>query len=166
MISIQAVFLLLGATFWFIARDMNETTLLCVFYSAFVGVVWDTVSKTPGTEKLTWKHLLPPFMLVLLMLFSARLQMVRSSEVVLVTAISLIHFRAGILVFTRFFRPALPFLSMQLVLFVLPIVYLFQKNFGVVLDKTLWIKASIGLSALSVPLLFWIRKKFLKHHAN
>jgi len=158
--SASLLFYVLGIVFWLLSLNFAESTLLCVFYSFFVGVVWGLVPRVSGSEPLTWKYLLPPFLLVVLMMFSVKMKLVMSTEVVLFTAMSLIHLRASILSFARLTRNGGVFSWIQLASFIYCLVYLFQKNilpFNVA--RSTFLVSIIVVSVCSIGVLFTLKRK-------
>ena len=154
------LFYALGLVFWMLSMNMNDSTMLCVFYSTFVGTVWGLVPQFSGSEPLSWKHLLPPFMLVVLMMLSVRLKMVMSTDVVLITAMSLIHFRASVFSFSRLAKRALAFSWIQLLSFLFGLAFLFQKNItSIVISRGAFLKIMMGMSTLSIAILLVSKRK-------
>lgn len=143
-VSIQWVFFVLGFVFWIIHPEVRPLTLLCVFYSFFAGTVWKKVPPCTGLGEFGWKRLLPPLFLVLLMMISARLVPMIKSEVVPLTAMALIHFRAFLLSTARFKGKLRGFGLIQISLTALIFVYLFQ-------DRT--VNLHLNLSTLSAMLM-------------
>lgn len=141
--------------------NASDTTLVCVFYSVFVGTVWGLIPKVSGTEPLNWKYFLPPFMLVVLMMFSVKMRMVAmSSEVVMITAMSLLHFRAGIISFTRLTDRARIFCWAQLGCFAFGMLYLFQQRLvPFTIPRSLFFVLMMGFSTLSIGLLLTVKGK-------
>ena len=149
--SAYLLFYVLGLVFWLLSMSVDQSTLLCVFYSFFVGTVW-------GLTQSTWKQILPPFLLVILMMFAARMKMVMATEVVLITAMSLIHFRACVLSFIRVTKKASVFSWIQLASFIYSLVYLFQKNilpFSV--SRNLFLMSMFIVNALSLGILLMVK---------
>ena len=178
----------LGLAFLLLNLNIAESTLLCVFYTFFVGTVWTLVPQMAGSisgsagivrdstisirdgpgsmaggevpEGLTWKHLIPPFILVMLMMFAVKLKLVMSTDVVIFTSMSLIHFRASILSFSRLPKRALPFSWIQLFLFFFGLAFLFQKNvLPFQISRIYFLGMMASLSALSVLFLFAVKRK-------
>lgn len=155
-----AMFYGLALVYWLVAGNMEQSTLLCVFYSVFVGTVWGLLPKVSFTEPLSWKHLLPPFMLTLLMMFSARLRMMPSAEVIMLTSMALLHLRASLLSFARLRQRARLFSIFQLVQFGIGIAYIFQKNLlPFSLDRSFFFILMMGLGTLSIGMLLTMRGK-------
>lgn len=159
-VSAYSIFYALGAVFWLLNRNLAESTLLCVFYSIFVGTVWGLLPRVSGLPPLSWKYLLPPFLLVILMMFSVSLRMVMNTEVLLVTAMSLIHLRAFALSFTRLVNKARIFSFVQLFSFAFGLSYLFQKNilpFPVTRNEFLLVM--MATSMFSIGTLVYLKRK-------
>jgi hypothetical protein len=166
-ISAYAVFYALGAFYWLISRNLAENTLLCVFYSIFVGTVWGLLPQISGTGPLSWKFLLPPFLLVILMMFSVSLRLVMSTEAVLLTAMSLIHLRAFVLSFTRLTKNARIFSWIQLASFVYGLVYLFQKNFlPFPITREEFLITIMAMSMFSIGTLVFLKRKSNNHSGD
>ena len=156
--SAYVLFYALGLVFWLISKNVAESTLLCVFYSVFVGTVWGLIPKVSGGEPLSWQHLLPPFLLVMLMMFSVSLRMVISSEVVLITAMSLVHFRASILSFTRLTKGTRIFSWIQLASFIFGIVYIFQKNIlPFFVSRSAFLMVMMAMSTFGIGILLVVK---------
>jgi len=152
----------LGILFFLFCRDFESTTLICVFYSLFVGTVWSLVPQMAGNEPLNWKHLLPPFLLIMLMMFSAKLKLVMSTDVVMITSMSLIHFRASILSFARLKKGAQLFSWVQLFSFFFALGYVFQRNIfpsTVTIPRNGFLIGIASLSAASLAFLFYSKRK-------
>lgn len=159
--SAFGLFYVLGILFWILSGNIAEGTLLCVFYSFFAGTVWGLVPQISGSEPLSWKHLLPPFLLVLMMMFASRLKLVMSTDVVLITAMSLIHFRASILAFARLPRAVRLFSWLQLGSFALGMAYIFQKNIlPFQISRSLFLTIVAAFNAISFVLLIYAKRKF------
>jgi hypothetical protein len=155
------LFYVLGGIYWAISGNASEGTLMCVFYAVFAGTVWGLVPQISGSEALSWKHLLPPFLLVTMMMFASRLKLVMSTDVVLITAMSLIHFRASILAFARLPKPTRLFSWIQLGSFFIGMAYVFQKNIlPIQISRTLFLVIIAVFSVISLGLLFYAKRKF------
>jgi hypothetical protein len=126
--SIEWLFFILGIAYWVVSMNLQPITMVCVFYSLYVGFVWGAIPEISKTEPMSWRHILPPFVLVLLMMFSANLRILPSAEVVTVTAMALIHLRAAVLSISRLALSGFGFALLQLMGFILSVLYLFQKN--------------------------------------
>lgn len=159
-VSAYSIFYALGAVYWLLSRNLAESTLLCVFYSVFVGTIWGLLPKVSGSGPLSWKHLLPPFLLVILMMFSVSLRMVMSTDVVFITAMSLIHFRAFVLSFTRLTGRARIFSWIQLFSFFFGLSFLFQKNiFPFLISRNEFLMTMMGMSVFSIAVLLILKRK-------
>jgi len=159
-VSFEWIFTGLGLVFWLANRNLEASTLACVYYSLFVGLAWSLISAASREDGLTWKHVLSPFFLTVIMMVSGTLKVVASTEAVLITAIALIHVRAAIFSYNRFSGRALLFPSFQFFLFLYAMIYLFQKNIlpFSIRPGMFWMSILI-LGSLSLMLLFLIRKK-------
>ncbi len=134
-------------------------TLLTVFYSFFVGAAWGSIPTVSRSEPLTWKHLLPPFILVALMMVSTNMKTVPSSEFISLTAMALIHLRAGVLSVTRLGKKGLGFTLIQLLGFLAVIADLFQNNFlPFAIPQTAFFFLMTGLLTTSVIQLFRLKR--------
>lgn len=154
------LFYSLGLAFWLLNLNLSEITLLCVFYSIFVGTVWGLIPKISGTDTFTWRHLLPLVLLVMLMMFSARLRMMISAEVILFTAMALIHLRACIFSFTRLSKGGAAFAWLQFGLFVYGMLYIFQKNtLPFPISRNVFVMSMMALSTLSIGILLLLKRK-------
>ncbi len=135
-------------------------TLLTVFYSLFVGTVWGGIPSASQTESMTWRHLLPLYILVALMMVSASMSSVPSSEFIALTAMALIHVRAGVLSVTRLGISGLGFTIMQGIGFFLVIADLFQANLlSFSISKTAFLILITMILVLSVAQLIWLKRK-------
>jgi len=157
--SAYILFYSLGLGFWLLSMNMVDLTLVCVFYSVFIGSVWGLIPSISCSDALTWKHLFPPFMLALLMMFSIRLRTMMSPEVVLITAMALIHFRASIFTYARLQMKAPGFLWLQLSSFVFALVFLFQKNFlPFQISRSVFLMTIMSMSMLSLIVLLRLKR--------
>ncbi len=135
-------------------------TLLTVFYSFFVGTVWGGIPSASQTESMTWRHLLPLYILVALMMVSASMSSVPSSEFIALTAMALIHVRAAVLSVTRLGLTGLRFTVLQGFGFLAVIADLFQVNLlPFRISQTAFLILITGLLILSVVQLFWLKRK-------
>ena len=156
--SAYVLFYGLGLVFWAINLNFTEATLLCVFYSIFVGTVWGLIPRVSGAEPLSWKYLLPPFLLVMLMMFSVSLKMVLSTDVIFITSMSLIHFRSSVLSFARIPKRASSFYWIQLFSFIFGLTFIFQKNFlPIQLTRKIFLMSMMGMSVISIGILLAVK---------
>ena len=154
------LFYSLGLAFWLICRNTLDLTLLCVFYSIFVGTVWGLVPKISKTEVVSLKYLIPPFMLIMLMMLSVRMRMLMSAEVVLITAMSLVHFRACILSFARLKNKAQIFSLLQFASFIFGLIFLFQKNIlPFAITRNIFLVSMMAISTISIGYLIVLNRK-------
>ena len=159
-VSIEWIFSVLGIAFWLYSRDLEPKTLVCVFYSVFVGSSWSMIAKIADEKDWSWKHVLSPLFLLVIMMISGSLKSITSSEVVLITAMSLIHIRSAIFSFNRFSGTALLYPSLQVFSFIYLMVYLFQKSLlpFAIHSSIFWVSTLI-LGTASIMLLYVLNRK-------
>lgn len=152
----------LGIAFWLLNRNTLDTTILCVFYAVFTGTVWGMISRySVSTEPATWRHYLPPFLLNAFMMFSVKMRMLNSSEVVLFTAMSLIHLRAAIFSYSRLPVVSRSFIGLQMAGFAYGLVFLFQKTLlPFEISRSFFIMSTMVFASFSVLVLLVLRRKF------
>ena len=150
----------LGLAFWLISRNTQDLTILCVFYSVFAGTVWGVIPNMIEVEIPSPKFLIPPFLLVMLMMLSVRITMFMTTEVVLLTAMSLVHLRAFIFSFFRLKKRAQIFSWIQLGSFLFGMSFIFQKNIlPFAISRSVFLMCMLLVSSLSIVFLIIIKRK-------
>ncbi len=158
--SIQWPFFCMGIAFWAYTRDVQPMTVLIVFYSFFVGLVWDRIPIVSGTESMNWRHLLPPFILLALMMVSTSMKTIPSSSFIALTAMALIHLRAAVLSVTRMGVSGLSFTLFQTIAFIWVIVDLFQNNLlSFLIPERVFVPVLMALGMMAIVNLFQLKRK-------
>ncbi len=157
----------MGIAYWVYARDVQPLTLLTVFYSFFVGLVWDHIPIVSKTEALNWRHLLPPFILLALMMISTSMKSIPSSAFIAMTAMALIHLRAAVLSVTRMGVNGLSFTLLQAVSFIWVIVDLFQNNLlSFSIPEKVFAPVLMVLGTMAIVNLFQLKRKLHAKGSN
>jgi hypothetical protein len=164
-VAIAGMFTLLSVVFWLVNPNLQINTLVCIFYALFTGFVWNTISEASDEEELSWKHVLSPFLLVLIMMTAGSMKMIKSAETVMVTAIALIHIRAAVFSFNRFQGSELIFSLIQLFSFLFVITYLFQSNIlSITIESKMFYAILLGMATLSMVFLAQMKRKWNATH--
>jgi len=158
--SMEWMGLVIGVVYWFLVRNLSPFTILATFYSIYMGWVWGLIPTVSNTEALSWRHVFPPLVLVVLLMVSANSGVGANAEWVSLTAMALLHLRAGVLSATRLGMKALLFSVLQAMGFALPMFYLFHKNLNAYsIPQFVFIGLMILMGVLSIGILLNLKRK-------
>lgn len=158
--SVQGLGLVLGVVYGVLTHRLEAMPLVSAFYSIYMGWVWDAIPRISQTEALSWRHVFPPLVLVILMMVASNSNVGPNAEWVSFTAMALIHLRAAVLSSTRLGGAGLGFTLMQVVGFVIPMVYLFQSRFmPIEFNQTICLSIATSLSIASMVVLNQMKRK-------